>query len=130
MTYTLEPLRRDGIDALRPTRDSGIEGIGLREVELFFNDGCKDTVVRKSEDLFLSAMRRKKRVIPDTGKIVRAMFDIRFTGATRSRWIELRPPNSLRLGRHCDAGSLDIWLSDRGFRTSGPVTTTTGENEL
>ena len=69
---------------------------------MFYNDGSGDTVVKKSRDLVSSALRRGKKVIPDTGHIVRATFDIRFVGSAKPRRIELRPPNTLRLGRHCD----------------------------
>jgi hypothetical protein len=127
MTYTLEPLRTEGLHALRAGRDSGIAGVGLREVEMLYDDGCRDTVVRKSEDLFLSALRRGKRVIPNTGKIVRAIFDIQFVGTPKSRRMELRPPNTLRLGRNCDTWSVQRWMSERGFRTPTQTIEQTGE---
>jgi len=47
---------------------------------------------------------------------VRAAFDIYFGDNPKPRKVQVRPPNILKLGRHCDAVLVQHWLSDCGFR--------------
>jgi hypothetical protein len=42
-----------------------------------------------------------------------------FTGSGKARKVQVRPPNVLKLGRHCDAAAVHQWLSARGFRVAG-----------
>jgi hypothetical protein len=120
--YTLEPLRARGMEALDTDGISCITGIGLREVEVAWSEGMKEAFVHKAEEVFLAAILRKRAALPETGKIVRAVFEVRFQGVEKTRRFEVRPPNRLKLTRQCDARVIHRWLSAQGFRVSAPVT--------
>jgi len=55
-TLNLDPLRTSGIDALTPNPDGEITAITLREVEIAWDNELRDVLVRKSDDLFASAL--------------------------------------------------------------------------
>lgn len=116
--YTLEPLRERGMDALAPAGITGLAGIGLREVEVAWSDGIKESIIYKAEEVFLAALMRKRPALPETGTIVRAVFEVRFQGVEKTRRFEVRPPNRLKLTRQCDARVIHRWLSAQGFRVS------------
>lgn len=115
--YTLDPLRQEGRDALDVSDVQGISKIVLREFELAWPGAFKDGVIRKSEDVFTSAEERKTLAIPESGQLVRAVFDVYFGDNPKPRKVALRPPNLLKLGRHCDAALVQRWLSLNGFRS-------------
>ena len=117
-TYTLDPLRKEGRDALDVSDVPGISKIVFREFELVWPGSLKDGIIRKSEDVFLSAEERKTVAIPDSGQLVRAAFDVYFGDNPKPRKVSLRPPNILKLGRHCDAALVQRWLSEQCFRTT------------
>jgi hypothetical protein len=114
--FTLEPLRELGADALDVTGIAGIDRILLREVEVGFHDAFHDSSVRRSDDMFASAEARGKAAVPAAGRLIRAVFDVYFTGSKKPRTVHLRPSNVLKLGRHCDAALIHEWFSLRGFR--------------
>ena len=116
--YTLDPLRTDGPDALSVDGVPEIEKIVLTEFELQWRGGLNDSLVKKSNDIFTSAKAREKKAIPDSGNLVRAGFDFYFEGVKKPRKVQIRPWNTLKLGRHCDARPVHEWLSKRGFRTT------------
>jgi hypothetical protein len=116
--YTLDPLRTDGPDALSVDGVPEIEKIVLTEFELQWRGGLNDSLVKKSNDIFASAKARGKKAIPDSGNLVRAGFDFYFEGVKKPRKVQIRPWNTLKLGRHCDARPVHEWLSKRGFRTT------------
>jgi len=115
--YTLDPLREDGREALDVSDVQGISKIVLREFELTWPGAFKDGVVRKSEDVFTSAEERKTLAIPESGQLVRAVFAVYFGDNPKPRKVVLRPPNLLKLGRHCDAALVQRWLLLNGFRS-------------
>jgi hypothetical protein len=90
----------------------------LTEFELQWRGGLNDSLVKKSNDIFASAKARGKKAIPDSGNLVRAGFDFYFEGVKKPRKVQIRPWNTLKLGRHCDARPVHEWLSKRGFRTT------------
>lgn len=116
-TYTLEPLRQ-GIDALDPHGVEGIREIILREVEMAWHGEFNDALVRKSDDVFASAAsyQRPYNPIHETAKLRRAVFDVYFYDSEKPRKLQIRPPNILKLGRHCDARLIHRWLSKQKFR--------------
>ena len=116
--YTLEPLRTDGADSLSVEGVPEIEKIILTEFEVQWKGGFKDSFIKKSSDVFASAKAREKPAIPDSGNLARAGFDFHFVGEKKPRKVEIRPWNTLKLGRHCDARPVHEWLSKRGFRTT------------
>ncbi len=118
-TYTLEPLRTDGPAALNPAGVQGLEKITLRELEIAWDDNRFDQkVIYQASDLFeLAASSPAQEVIPGEGRLVRAAFDLHFTGCPKPRPVQIRVPNLLKLGRHCDASRVQSWLALRRFRT-------------
>ncbi len=82
---------------------------------LHFRPG-QDAVVVAS-----AAERTKKtgktvKAVPDGGNLVRANFELEFIGSKKPRKVHVRPPDVLRLGRHCDARPVHEWLSVCEFR--------------
>ncbi|HYG34347.1 MAG TPA: hypothetical protein VEC99_06160, partial [Clostridia bacterium] len=120
-TYTLEPLRADGPIALDTTGLDGIDKIVLREVEVAWDNYGHDVILRAADDVFRSAaaMENQDGPIPRTGRLTRAAFDLHFPDSARPRPVQIRPPNVLKVGRHCDAQRVDRWLCARGFRCGG-----------
>jgi hypothetical protein len=116
--YTLEPLREDCAAALDPRGLPGVAHIVLREVELAWGRDGDEFMVRGGIDLLASARSRGREVIPEYGKIVRAVFEFHFTGQKKVRRVEVRTPNTVKLGRGCDPRVIHEWLSARGFRVN------------
>ncbi len=121
-TYTLEPLRL-GKDSLDPQGIEGIREIILREVEMGWDGQFNDGLVRKSDDVFASAAAYERSFNPinEKAKLRRAAFDVYFGDEEKPRKVQIRPPNILKLGRHCDARLVHRWLSKQKFRTTGQV---------
>jgi len=117
-TYTLEPLRRDGADSLDVGDISEITQIVLREFEVAWPGGFHETLRRRSDDIFAAAAARGNDhpPIPESGRMVRAVFDFQFADSTKPRKVEIRPPNVLKLGRYCDASAVHKWITAQGFR--------------
>jgi len=118
-TYTLEPLRLTGLEALEPADGCDIERIVLRELEIAWEDPLLGRTIRAADDLFANpaeAGAALAQVMPGSGRLARAAFDIHFHHSHRPRPVQIRLPNVLKVGRHCDAQSVDRWLCRRGFR--------------
>ena len=115
--YTLDPLRTEGADALDVSDLPGVSKIVLRKFELAWPGAFKDSVIRKSEDVFTSAEERKTPAIPESGQLIAAELDFYFGDNPKPRKVSLRPPNILKLGRHCDATLVHRWLMQNGFVT-------------
>lgn len=119
-TYTLQPLRDDIIFALNTDNIPGIDKILLCEIEISWGGPNGLTVIKKSHDLGNSSQRdvEFKNPIPESGEIRCATFNVYFEGASKPRKIKIRLPNQLRLGRHCDAHLINLWLIDKEFRAT------------
>jgi len=114
--FTLEPLRTDGAAALEVDGIGDIARIVLVEYEIAWGGKYNAVVIRKEDDIFEAAESREQTAIPDGGRLVRAAFLVYFEGEKKPRKVQVRPPNSLRLGRYCDAAMIHRWLSERKFR--------------
>jgi hypothetical protein len=119
-TYTLEPLRNLGADALDVTGIAGVNKIVLRELEVAYDNGHNEIVIRKADDLFAAAADAPfvRQAIPTSGRLVRASFDFYFSDSKKPRKVQVKPSNTLKLGRHCDARLVHAWLGEREFRVS------------
>jgi hypothetical protein len=114
-TYTLDPLRTAGPDALDPAGCDGISKVRLRELEVWHEE--HRIITRSERCLFETAGgERGESPIPLQGELRRAIFAIEFTGSTRPRPVEIRLPNTLKLGRRCDARLVLSYLSAQRFR--------------
>jgi hypothetical protein len=126
--YTLEPLRTSKADALDVEGVGGdLERVVLREYEVAFDNGFEEVLIKKATDIFAAAEERlvRRDAIPTGGRLVRAAFDLYFAGKKKARKLQIRTPNTLKLGRHCDARVVQKWLSKarvsrcRGRRSRG-----------
>ena len=113
--YSLEPLRREGPDALDPAGLDGLTQIILREIELTSDSAPHEVLTRHGEDLFRVTLSVDE-LMPPGWRLTRAGFDLHFKGQLRPRPVQIRPPNLLKLGRHCDLRLVHRWLCQRGFR--------------
>lgn len=120
-TYTLEPLRSEGVDALDASDSGGILKIVLRELEVDFGNRNHEVITRAATDLFERgpAGLAQPEAVPKGGTLARAIFELQFAGSTKPRPVEVRPPNTLKFGRRCDAHLVQRWLANRGFRRNG-----------
>jgi hypothetical protein len=114
-TYTLEPLRSEGPDALQTEGVPELERIVLRQIELASENG-RYVVTHSGEDLFGPLARSAAGPLPHSATLRCAAFDLHFTGCPRPRPLYIRPPNFLKLGRHGDIHVVQRLLCRRGFR--------------
>jgi len=114
--FTLEPLRMDGVGALEWKGNGDVDRIVLRESEIGWGGGRNEVVIRKADDIFGAAKARGEKAFPDGGRLVRAAFDFYFWGMSKPRNVQVHPPNTLKLGRRCDAAVVQKWLSEKRFR--------------
>jgi hypothetical protein len=119
--FVLDPLRKDVGKALETEGLPDIESIKLQELEISFGGDFDDRMIRKSDDMVASATQRSKdanaiRTVPETGQLLRAIFEIKFTNSKKPRKVQLRPPDELRVGRHGDVQAVQNWLTKREFR--------------
>ncbi len=112
-TYTLEPLRTAGPDALLADGIPGLDKVVLREVQVT-RDHDQKMLTLAGDDLFQGPAGDEP--IPPHGRLRSAAFDLHFTGCRRPRPLHIRPPNVLKLGRHCDAAVAQLWLRRGAFR--------------
>lgn len=119
-TYTLEPLRTDGAEALDTAGVEGIARITLRGIEVTLDNGFHEVTLHEADDLFqcAAAGASADNPIPKDGQLTRAAFEVHFADCAKPRLVHVRLPNILKLGRHCDACRVGRWLSRRGFRTN------------
>lgn len=116
MAYSLEPLRTDCAEVLDARGLPGVTRIVLREAEIAWGRKQEETMVRCGTDLFASARSRGREAIPDYGTITRAVFDFHFAGRRKAHRVEVRTPNTVKMGRGCDPRVVHEWLSTRGLR--------------
>ena len=116
-TYTLEPLRTEGPDSLDVREIEGLEKVVLRELEVVFDGGNREVVTRAVQGLFeFAAASNQPEVIPQDGRLARAIFDLQFAGCAKAHPVEVRLPNMLKVSRSCDAQLVQSWLARNGFR--------------
>jgi len=119
--FVLDPLRKDMGKALDVDGLPDIKSIKLQEVELFFGGDFDDRIIRKSDDMVVSAAQRSKdgkviKAVPDTGKLVRAVFEMEFKNCKKPRRVTIRTPDVLNVGRTGDVKAVHDWLTLREFR--------------
>jgi len=119
-TYSLEPLRVEGPDALDTAGLEGIRKIVLRELEVAWDTPEQERTILEASDLFAangySGRGGLEEVLAPPGRLARAGFDIHFHDSARPRPVQIRLPNILKLGRHADARRVEEWLEAKGFR--------------
>jgi hypothetical protein len=119
--YTLRPLWEHGENCLSVDGLAGgrITSITLREVMIVWNRRRKDFEIRKSVDLFESMRQRNQSFHKPrpggVGEIIRAKFDVNFSGHAKPRPLTIAVPNDARYGRDEDGVLIEAWMSERGF---------------
>lgn len=113
-TYTLEPLRLDGAGALAVEGIDTICKITLREIEVVSDNAANQFIIEGANDLFETSAPLPP--IPRSGRLTRAQFDFHFADSPRPRAVQIRLPNVLKLGRHCDIRAVHRWACQCGFR--------------
>lgn len=116
-TFTLKPLRDEGVDALTVVPEGGIDKIVLTELEARTDDAYDGVFVWKATDLFAFAATWQDSGMLARHRMVRAGFEVHFTGCAKPRMVYLTAGHRLRVTRHCDAAAVHRWLTVRGFRS-------------
>jgi hypothetical protein len=116
MTHTLEPLRVEGADALDPAGIDGLVKVVLREIEVVRDNGFNEVIRLQADDLFECAAVCHREAVPASGRLSRATFEFHFEGCSRPQPVQVRLPNFVKLGRHCQAPLVNQFLRRRGFR--------------
>lgn len=117
-TYTLEPLREDGADALLTDDIPELQKVTLRRIQAV-EDGTEQVVTLEAPDLFEDGAAAAD-AIPRHGRLRCADFDLHFTGCPRPRPMQIRLPNVLKLRRHCDMQLVERLVSRFRIRERKP----------
>ena len=117
--YTLAPLVRQGRDCLACTDVRGLASVSLKEVEFLFPEPPPaapwQRVTRKADDIFALVECGHLRWPEDVSQITRAMFELTFRDARKSRRLTLIPSNKALYGRDDDSVLVEQWLQARQF---------------
>ena len=107
---SLEALRSDGLDALnlRGIVADCVRRASLRELEIHSNNALHDITICRSDNLLHHARHARPGagLIPLTGRLVRAWFDLDFHGEDKPRRLLICPPSFVQLIPSCDPGLL------------------------
>lgn len=112
--FTLDPLRAAGEDSLVCSDIDGMESVVLKEVQYFWGGPENEVEVRKASNIF-EAMKRRNRSIPDSARISRAKFQVKFADSKAPRMVTVTNSNVTSFTRDSDASSVEAWLTKRGF---------------
>jgi len=124
-SYTLDPLRTDGPDALTVEGVPGIRKATLRRVELVWNNAFREVITIQADDVFrcANADRDYCDFTSESARLTQATLDFEFEDSTERYTVEIRPPKVLKLRPGCHAHLVKRWLSKRGFRITTRQTT-------
>ncbi|HVY60398.1 MAG TPA: hypothetical protein VHF22_02045 [Planctomycetota bacterium] len=112
--YTLDPLREHGEAALFWQDVEGIEWVKLNELAYSRVEYGDETVSRRSNDV-MTVLRRRGKVIPPKGVLVRATFLVKLKGVRRARTVTIRGANLASYMQDAHATVIESWLMKRHF---------------
>ena len=118
--YTLLPLKKLGAAALYCRDVGGMERVCLKEIEYAWPDTIAHTEKHKSEDVFKTLARLKRRIELDAD-ILHAVFSVKLVGEKTARPVSIKPPNIAEYGRGEDAAIIEEWFRAREFVRVGSV---------
>jgi hypothetical protein len=118
--YTLEPLRTEGVAALRCRDVGGLEWVRLTELEHALPEVGNYTDRQKADDVF-RVLELTKRVIEPGAELLHARFAVKLAGEANARPLVIQPPNIAEYGRGEEAAIIEDWLRARGFILVGVV---------
>lgn len=114
--YRLNPLIDKGAPSLKPAAGTTLREVRLILVHYVFGPG--ESMTRRSQDIFAATVRPKNPVhLPSASIPHHAKFALHFEGDDPERpiYLEIEPPHTCRLSRHCDTDAVDAWLAAEGF---------------
>jgi len=112
--FTLDPLRASGEDSLVCTDVEGMESVVLKEVQYFWGGPENEVEIRKASNVF-EALKRRNRTIPDSARISKAKFQVKFADSKTPRMVTVTSSNVTSFTRDSDASAVEAWLAKRGF---------------
>lgn len=112
--YTLQPLQDLGEAALACRDVPGLEWVRLKEVHYFWGGPANEFEIRKADNVF-AALAARGLSLPETARLVRAVFQVKFAYAKSPRAVTIRPSNIAQFTRDADAPVVEDWLRRRGF---------------
>lgn len=115
--YKLEPLQSDGIASLVCTDIEGLESVRLKEVHFFRGGSQGEIEIRKAKDVF-AAYGQRDASLP-SARIVKAVFEVKFSGCKTPRSVIIKPSNIAQYSRDHDSVHVERWLVKRGFTVGG-----------
>jgi hypothetical protein len=115
--YTLEPLLTRGEASLACVDVPGMEWVRLREAHFFLGGPSNEVQSHRADDVFAAFRSRDGK--PPAGRIIRAVFQVKFTDSKRPRSVTIRPSNIAQYTRDDDAELVEQWLRRRGFILAG-----------
>lgn len=93
---------------------AGLEWVRLREVHVFWGGAEHAVEIHRADNVFRALDERGVR-LPETARLVRAVFQVKFTDSRRPRSVTIRPSNVAQYTRDDDAELIEQWLRRRGF---------------
>jgi len=112
--YTLEPLRHVGAEGLTCFDIEGLQWIRLVEVEVLFGGAYHARECRKADDV-PADLAQRGRTLPQSGRLLKAVFRVKFADGRTPRSVTIRPSNVAQYTRDADAAMVERWLQSRGY---------------
>ena len=112
--FTLDPLIEDGVGSLVCEDIDGLEDVRLVEFRRLWGGAYKEIEIRKASDIF-GALNARGQKLGSKGRLVGAVFKIKFEGASKERSVSINPPGSAKYERSEDSDLIEVWLAKRGF---------------
>ena len=116
-TYSLEPLRDLGADALECNDIPGIAKVVLKQLEWEFPKNNLRKMIA-ADDLFACELAECS-VLPQDATLTQAAFTVFVEATAKPVEIRIKPPNVIRLGKQSGIDCVHHWLSARGFKSTG-----------
>ena len=112
--FTLDPLRAEGEESLVCVDVDGMEEVVLREIHYYWGGPEHEVEIRKASNIF-EALKRKNRRIPDSARISKAKFEVKFTDSKAKRMVTVTNSNVTSFTRDSDSTAVEAWMTRRGF---------------
>lgn len=115
VTFTLEPLRSQGRDALSTHDAPGLLKITLRELEIRWQTGSRHVTTHKARDIF-DCHDTNPSPIPAKGQLAYASFQFLPEDSLKPFTIQIRPPHRITVHPPAKPKWLDQWLETHHFK--------------
>ncbi len=112
--YTLKPLQEDGEASLVCSDVDGVDWVRLKEVHFYWGGAEGEIEVRKAKDVF-AAYAKRGVAFPSRVRVIKAVFEVKFTDCKTPRSVTIRPSNIAQYTRDHDSAHVEVWLAKRGF---------------